>query len=203
MDKREYLRVVQVGKPTELLKALRFYTDYRLTFKKLDKKVDARMVTKFNVRSEKKPKFRFGPKFFTKLNMMPAVSIEVRESRSYIRKTCYGFRDRRTNERVYLRVDPGSVVEFRDSPCGYLIGTRYLVPNIDRMKSSRWDKVNRLLTRLLSREGIIVNAGHVQKYRRSSNVRSKLAKRLVDLRVAYVPLRDFFRRRDANAKAFK
>lgn len=195
MDKREYLRVVQVGTVRELIRAIRFYTDYKISFKILDLKVDVARATKHRLVVNKKPIFRFGPKFFTKLNMMPAVSMEVRESRSHIRKTCYGFRDKLTGERVYLRIDPGSVMEFRDSPCGYLLGTRYLVPNIDRMKSPRWDKVSRLITRLLSREGIIVSVAHVAKYKRSTKPRSKLAKRMVTLRNGYVTMRDFKRKK--------
>jgi hypothetical protein len=194
VDKREYLRVVQVGTVRELLKAISYVTDYHLTLKKLDAKVDAMRAHKPIIRLNKKPKFRFGPRFFTKLNRMPAVSIEVKESRSYIRKTCYGFRDKVTQERIYLRIDPGSIVEFRDSPCGYLIGTRYLVPNLDRMKSKRWDKVNRLLNRLLQREGIIVTASQVAKYRRSSKSRCKLAKRIVTLRNEYIPMRNVKRK---------
>jgi hypothetical protein len=184
VDIREYLRIIQVGKSMNVLRALRFYTDYNLTWKKLDAKIVARAATVMKPieKNRPRPKFKFGPKFFTKLNMMPAVSIDVMESRSHIRKTCYGFRDRVTGERVYVRVDPGSVVEFRDSPSGYLLGTRYLVPNIDRMKPPRWDKVSRLLTRLLTKKGIIITASVVQKYRRSAGLRVNLAKRLIELR---------------------
>jgi hypothetical protein len=183
MDMNEYLRVVQVGQMAELMQAIRYYTDYSLKWKHLRTKTFARAATAFTVPPgmKKRPKFKFGPKFFTKLNMMPAVSIDVRESRSHIRKTCYGFRERISGERVYLRIDPGSVVEFRDSPCGYLLGTRYLIPNIDRLKSHRWDKVSRLLTRLLTRDGIMITTALVARYRRTHKSRTKLAKRLIEL----------------------
>lgn len=199
MDKREYLRVVQVGTARELMHALRDVTDFRLTLPMVDRKIAARNATKHVEKSGKKPRFFFGPKFFTKLNMMPAVSIEVRESRSQIRKTCYGFRDRTTGERVYLRIDPGSVVEFRDSTCGYLIGTRYLIPGLSRMRPPRWDKVDRKMRRLLSAEGIIVDAALVRKYRRSTYPRVKLAKKIVERRIAYAYLLEWHRRRREKA----
>jgi len=186
VDKRDYLRIVQVGNATELLQAIRFVTDFNLTFKTIDRKIYAAARHKPVSRENCKPVFRFGPKFFTKLSHMPAVSIEVRESRRQLRKTCYGYRDRFTKERVYLRIDPGSVLEVRDSMCGYLIGTRYLIPKLDGMKSKRWDKVHRLLTRLLKREGIIVSAAHVRKYRDSSKQRVKLTKRILILRDRYL-----------------
>ncbi len=182
MDKREYLRVVQVGTCRELIWALQFYTDYPLNFKKLDHKIIARAATKMTQRHRDKPKFFFSPKFFTKLSFMPAVSIEVMESRSHIRKTCYGFRDHRSGERVYMRIDPGSVVEFRDSISGVITGTRYIIPGIDRMKGARWDKVARKVSRLLVAEGIIVTREHVAKYLRTFKPRAKLTARLVALR---------------------
>src|SRR5690606_14278432 len=99
VDLRDYLRVVQIGTATEAMMALRDIVGYHLTFQLLDAKINARKATKFNARSGKKPKFTFTSRFFTKLGMFPAVTIEVRESRSYIRKTCYGWRDPRTGER--------------------------------------------------------------------------------------------------------
>lgn len=203
MDTREYLRVVQVGKTFELIEAISFYTDFPLQIGQLDKKVLARKATKPSTQENKDPIFWFGPKWFTKLNQFPAVSIEVRESRSQIRKTCYGFREYLTGERVYLRIEPGGIAEFRDSPSGYLLGTKYLIPNINRIRGDkRWDKVSRLLTRLLTKKGIMVTDSMVRKYQRTLKRRVKLANRLVDMRTEYMPrkLRTDRRKRRAKAK---
>ena len=186
MDKSEYSRVVRAGDQKEVLLGLIEETGFKLTMKMVDAKILARAVTKFKAPHRDKSKFRFTPRFFTKLNLLPAVSIEVRESRSYIRKTCYGFRDR-TGERVYLRIDPGSLVEFRDSPCGYLIGTRYLMPSMNMWKKPfRWDKIKRRLKYILSNGGIIVTPVMVRKYRESHMVRYKLGKRLIKLRIEHL-----------------
>lgn len=200
MDKREYLRVVQVGTSPSCLAGLRYYTDFHITYDMIDRKLDAREATKqWKEKSKRKPKKFIGPKFFTKLSFMPAVTIEVTESRSSIRRTCYGFRETLTGERVYLRVETGGIVEFRDHPCGYLIGTRYLIPNVDRMTSHEWHKIDRLLNRLLRKKGIIVTASMVAKWRRSCKPRVKLAKRLIQLRLAYRKKSEYKRKKREKA----
>lgn len=182
MDFGEHSRIVQVGTTYDVIRALRFLTDFPLQIEQVDAKIKARKATKFSERKNNKPKVKFGPHFFAKLNQFPAVSVEIKESRSQLRKTCYGFRDRRTGERVYLRIDPGSVLEVRDGICGYLVGTRFIVPRIDRMKPKRWDKLNRLLTRLMTEKGIIVTESMALKVQRALKKRVKLTKRLIALR---------------------
>lgn len=201
MDKREYLRVVQVGNTIECRRGILHYTDFELTRPMIVRKIAARIATRKWISPKlNNPVFQFGPKFFTKLSLMPSIAVDVRESRSSIRRTCYGFREKLTGERVYLRIEPGGIAEFRDSPCGYLLGTKYLIPNIDRMKEPRWDKVSRLLTRLLTKKGIIVDAAAIAKWKRSTKPRVKLAKRIVMLRMAIVVERERDARREQRIK---
>jgi len=201
VDQRDYLRIIQVGNTYELIQAVRYWIDFPIRIKHLDAKIEARQATKIVERPKKDPSFWFGPKWFTKLNQFPAVSVEVRESRAELRRTCYGFREKTTGERVYLRIEPGGIAEFRDSPCGILLGTKYLIPNIDKMYGEkRWDKVSRLLTRLLTKKGIIVDDRMVRKYQRSQKRRVKLCSRLLEVRIKYLPYRDMQRRQREKAK---
>ena len=111
-----------------LMMALAEETGCRLSTRYFHRNMTAWLATKKKLPSTKKPKFYFSNIFFAKLVTMPSFSIEVKESKSQIRKTCYGFRHKKTGERVYLRVDPGSLVEFRVHLTGYVIGTRYVIP---------------------------------------------------------------------------
>lgn len=178
IDKSTYHRVIQVGAPRTIIRILKKELEVFFSFDDLDHKIKARIHTKWK-RPRQPSGFKFTEKFFAKLSLMPSFAIHVAESRSQIRKTCFGFRDKRTGERVYLRIDPGSVVEFRDSPAGFIIGTRYIVPGLDRMRPPRWDKVNRKMTRHLSQRGIIVYSRQVKDYLKSINARYKLARKLV------------------------
>ena len=177
---RKYHRVVRSGDMWEVMAALKEVTGCKISIKKLTPSVMAWLENLDGKPApKKKPEFKFSDHFFAKLSMTPCFDIDVMESRSQIRKTCYGFRHKRTGERVYLRVDPGSLVEFRMHPTGYVIGRRYMLPGIDRIKSPfRWDKVSRLVGKYLRKNGIIVKKRQVWEYYKSISDRCHLARKL-------------------------
>lgn len=148
------------------------------------KNLIAFLATNRKARSRKKPKFKFTDHFFAKLHHMPNFTIDVRESKNQIRKTCHGFRHPKTGERVYIRVDPGSLVEFRVHQTGYVIGTRYVIPGLDKMQGQfHWDKVVRKMREYMSRNGIIVKRREVFEYYQSITVRCSLARKAMLLEI--------------------
>lgn len=179
IDRRHYT-VLRVGGIKEMLRALSDVTGCALSNSRFNRNLRAFIRTRRRMRSRKRPKFKFSDHFFAKLSQMPSFSIVVKESKNQIRKTCYGFRHPKTGERVYLRIDPGSLVEFRVHLTGYVIGTRYVIPGLDAMRGPfRWEKVDRKIRQYMRLNGIIVKRRDVLEYYQSIRVRCTLARKLV------------------------
>lgn len=187
MNQGRYSSLIRFGNQQKLIRGASELAGVKVTFSDLDRKIRARKATKFKDKSNKSPKFVFTVKWFAKLQLMPSIELEVKDSRSKIRKECYGFREKKSGERVYFKIDEDSVVEFRDSPCGALTGRRYLIPRISSMRGQKtWHKVSRLIGRILSEQGIIVNAKLVYKYDWFVGRRKKLVELLVSKRTEYL-----------------
>jgi hypothetical protein len=187
MKHGQYTSLVQAGTARRILREISNWLGVKLTLKEVTRKIKAREATVPRSKTSKEPKFLFTKKFFTKLELMPSVELEVTDSRSKIRRECYGFRDQESRERVYLKIDGDSVIEFRDSPAGFIIGKRYIIPRLEKMYLPKtWKKVNRLMTRVLSERGIIVNSRLVKEYTKRNNKRYKLANLLIARRLFYM-----------------
>lgn len=117
----------------------------------------------------------FSPRFFAKLALFPAVELKVTESRSSLRRTCYGFREKVTRERIYLRVEKGSLLVFRDSPAGFLTGKRYFINGLKYTKNTSWENIVRVLKRGVSRMGIRLDKYDVAEHYAQDRARHKLA----------------------------
>lgn len=180
MNHGRYVRLFQAAFPLEILNALRDEFDIQMSMFDVDKERMAKRNTPPPKKPPNKPKYRITKKFFSRLFFMPFVELQVRDSASKIRKTCYGFRDPDTKERVYLRMDGDSLLEFRDSPAGFMIGKRYYIPRLAKMRHPRtFEKLNRLLMRILRERGTIVKSKHVREYIAYNRRRYKLANLLV------------------------
>jgi hypothetical protein len=187
LNQGRYSSLVRFGKQIALLKGVKELTGVKISLKNVDQKIKAREATKKTIKSKVQPKFLFTVKWFAKLQLMPSIELEVTDSRSKIRRECYGFREKKSGERVYFKIDEDSIIEFRDSPSGALMGRRYLIPRISKIRGKKtWDKVNRLVGRMLSEQGIIVNAKLVYKYDWTVGRRKKLAELLISKRKSYL-----------------
>lgn len=176
----QYTSLLQSALSVRLLREFREWLGITLPMREVTREIIARRNTPPPPRANKKPTFLITKKFFVKLSLMPSVELEVKDSISKIRKECYGFRDTVSKERVYLKIDGDSVVEFRDSPAGFVIGKRYFIPRLEKMYLPKTlKKVNRLLTRVLSEQGIIVNSVLVKEYTKQNSKRYKLANLIV------------------------
>lgn len=187
MNQGKYSSLIRFGNQHRLIRGVSELAGVKVTFSDLDKKIRARKATNFKDKKSKSPHFIFTVKWFAKLQLMPSIELEVKDSRSKIRKECYGFREKKSGERVYFKLDEDSIVEFRDSPSGALTGRRYLIPRISSMRGEKtWSKVSRLIGRILSEQGIIVNAKLVYKYDWFVGRRKKLVELLVSKRTEYL-----------------
>lgn len=187
MNQGRYSSLVRFGGQVALLKGVKELTGVKINLKNVDQKIRAKEATKKVEKTKKDPKFLFTVKWFAKLQLMPSIELEVADSRAKIRRECYGFREKKSGERVYFKIDEDSIVEFRDSPSGALMGRRYLIPRISNIRGKKtWEKVNRLIGRILSEQGIIVNAKLVYKYDWTVGRRKKLVELLVNKRKSYL-----------------
>jgi hypothetical protein len=180
MNHGQYTSLVQAGTTVRIVRELSAWLEVKLTLRDVNREIIARENTPPPPRANKEPKFLFRKKFFVKLQYMPSVELKVTDSISKIRKECYGFRDLESRERVYLKIDGDSIVEFRDSPAGFILGKRYFIPRLEKMYAPKtWEKVNRLMTRVLSEQGIIINSRLVKEYTKRHNKRYKLVNILI------------------------
>jgi hypothetical protein len=156
LTKKEYASVRQTDDSRKVLRALCKLLEMKVKTISMDKKLIARKNTKNKTAPHKpeKGKWRFSRRFFAMLYMMPSIKIDVKESRSHIRKTSYGFRDQSTSDRVYLRIENGSVVMFRDSPACYIIGKRFFFRRVGYSYRKRWDLVQVKMYLFLREKGI-------------------------------------------------
>lgn len=207
MNFSQYASLVHAGTVGQVRMALSKLVGIKIHISTPRQKIKARAATPPPPRANKEPKFVFNDKFFTKLQLMPSVDLEVVDSRSKIRKECYGFREKVTRERVYLKIDDDSVVMFRDSPAGFITGKRYLIPRLNLMYLPKtWPKVKRLMTRVLNEQGIIVTLGLVREYTKSNFYRYRLANILVARRIYAMitcegPTRKYYRKGCLSEKA--
>lgn len=187
MNQGRYSSLVRFGNQIALLKGVKELTGVKVTLKSVDHKIRAKEATKNLEKKKADPKFVFTVKWFAKLQLMPSIELEVADSRAKIRRECYGFREKKSGERVYFKIDEDSIVEFRDSPSGALMGRRYLIPRISNIRGKKtWEKVNRLIGRILSEQGIIVNAKLVYRYDWTVGRRKKLVELLISKRRKYL-----------------
>ena len=194
MNKYLYFSLLSAGTPGRIYRTLK--SEYELNFKlkDLDRKYYARRATaiaeakrKHKKRKNNPPKYLFTHRFFTRLELMPCVDIEVNDSRSKIRRECYGFRDDISRERIYLKIDNDSIVMFRDSVAGFIIGKRYFIHNLELMKTPKtWKKVFRLLRETLNRQGIKINSKVRMAYYQRHHLRWLTADLLYARRVLYL-----------------
>jgi len=201
MLQSEYVKIITTGTKYDVVAAVREEFEIRFRFFDYKRRVRARLATKPYDKPQNKPKFFFGPAFLTMLSYMPSVDMRVGESRSQIRKTCYGFRSSYCKERIYIRVDPGSLIMFRDSPAGFMTCTRYLIPGLDRIKPFKWYKLVSKMRQLLKRDGIIVKGQAMRKYKWTLQHRIVYAKRLDKLCLA--ALTEQYTKKSKNEKADK
>lgn len=117
----------------------------------------------------------FSPRFFAKLALFPSVELKVTESRSSLRRTCYGFREKVTRERIYIRAEKGSLLVFRDSPAGFLTGKRYFIKGLKYTKNLSWENIPRVLKRAVARLGIRLDKYDVAEHYADDRARHKLA----------------------------
>lgn len=187
MKHGQYTSLVQAGTPVRIAREMSEWLEVDINLKDVTREIVARKNTKVITKDKKVPEFLFTKKFFTKLELMQSIELEVTDSRSKIRRECYGFRDPESRERIYLKIDMDSILLFRDSPAGFIIGKRYIVPRLEKMYLPKtWKKVNRLMTRVLSERGIIVNSRLVKEYTKRHSKRYKLANLLIARRLFYI-----------------
>ena len=180
MKHGEYVSLYQAGRVRDIMKAMNNHFKTGITYGELRREIMARRKTPPPPRPRKEPKYFIDKKFFVKLYLMPSVELYVRDSVSKIRRECYGFRDPESRERVYLKIDGDSVIVFRDSPAGFITGKRYFIPRLEKMRYPKtFPKVNRLMTRMLRKQGIIVDSRLVKEYTKQHNKKYKLANILV------------------------
>lgn len=103
-----------------------------------------------------------------------AVDLNVVESKSSLRRTSYGFRDKLTQERVYIRVEGSSICVYRDNPGGFVTGKRYLIPDLLYMKNFDFVRFKERIRKHHIRMGLrITNKDH-RKFIENHKERYKL-----------------------------
>ena len=197
MDFARYDSLINGGTPTELIVALRAEFGINVSYNTVDHKVNTggRFIKPHPKlwRNEQRYK-QFNILFFTQLSFFPSVELTVTESKTHMRKTCYGFRELMTGERVYLRIEGTTIVEFRDSPAGFLIGKRYMLPIRFWRTTPRWDKIARRMREWFRKNKVKVGKKQFQEYVRHHRVRYKLAAMLVLRRRKYLRLSHYQRK---------
>jgi len=195
VDKYLYMSLLRIGTPHRIYRELKSNYDLDFRLADLDRKYYARRATAIAQKKKKaqlnKPKkppvFVFTFRFFTRLELMPCIDIEVNDSRSKIRRECYGFRDEISAERIYLKIDNDSIVMFRDSVAGFIIGKRYYIRNLELMKAPRtWAKVFRLLRKTLNRQGVKIDFKARKAYYLRHHLRWRTADLLYARRILYL-----------------
>ena len=187
MKNGDYASLVQAGTPRYFVKALRKWLGVKFTMKMVDRKIYARRKATPPPPPKGEPKWLFTDRFFTRLEMMPSIEIEVVDSRSTIRREYYGYRDKRSGERFYLKIDGDSVILIKDSPAGFIIGNRFYIPRMESMhKPITWLNVFRLMRRVLNEQKIDVRRKDVLKYQKRQYKRWRLADVLVARRDLYL-----------------
>ena len=191
MEFARYNSLVNGGNPTEIIRALRSEFGISVNYSSVDHKINAggRFIKPHPKlwRNEQRYK-RFNILFFTQLSFFPSVELHVNESKSHMRKTCYGFRELLSGERVYLRIEGTTIVEFRDSPAGFIIGKRYFLPIRFWRTKPRWDKVARRMREWFRKNKVHVGKKQFKEYVQHHRVRYKLAAMLVLRRKEYLRL---------------
>ena len=183
----EYASLIQAGTPIRLVKSIRLWLDVKFTMSMVDRKIYARRKATPPPPPKGEPKFLFTDRFFTRLEMMPSIEIEVVDSRSKIRREYYGYRDKKSGERIYLKIDDDSIILIKDSPAGFIIGNRFYIPRMENMyKPIKWPNVFRLLRMILNEQKIEVRRKDMLKYRKRQYKRWRLADVLVARRDLYL-----------------
>lgn len=194
-------RIRKIKDLSEILEFIREITELPLKLSQVDKKIRAFNKTPINKHPPQEPKFRITGRFFTMLWSLPSIELTVNDSRSKIRRECYGFRDTWSGERVYLRVEGSYILEFRDSPCGILLGKRYFLRGlILRNAEKGWKRVQNIMTREMWRQGAPIKPVDIKRYYNSIRPRVVAANRLVFLRERVPLFKKITRRRMPDAK---
>ena len=185
MDFITFQTLVQHGDVKQIVKGLQDLYGEKVFIPQVKKKIQALLATQPAPVSRKKPNPYFSVYFMVKLNFMPSVALQVGDSKSKIRKECYGFREWNTGDRVYFKFDGDSLLEFRVSPIGVVTGRRYFIPRMKKMYSKTWQKLIRLVGRVASEQGIIANKRLVREYLIYGNHKKKLAIKLIERQIKH------------------
>jgi hypothetical protein len=187
MDLGEYIILVRQGNTNEIISALTEHIDIKVNKKQLDHKLKYGIdfVPSKN-RERQQSRKLFNVRFFAKLLYFPSVSLEVHSSKTELKKTCYGFRDALSGERVYLRYDIDSILEFRDSPAGHLTGKRYYINGLHKMRQFDWHKAIRLIDRNLKKMRVVITKKDLDEYVKINRERYVLSYKLRERRKKYL-----------------